>query len=116
MKATIKRPDGTTISVDGATAEDLLRLAGGTTNAPAPHVCAPCQRLHFDGWPFTLPAAPVSPFLWPPGQPDPYRYYVGDRIDIAGPVTCSVSGAVDGAVLSATLGRVSSSIASHARA
>lgn len=70
MKATIKRPNGTTISVDGATAEDIEKLAGGTTNAP--HVCAPCMLPHY---PLTFtPVPPAYPFVWPGvGVP-----YVGD--------------------------------------
>lgn len=83
MKATIKRPDGTTISVDDATAEDIQKLAGVTTGG-APHVCAPCLLPHFPLQPFVGPSLP----WYDPTQP--YRLAPSPMIAPGVPFRCVI--------------------------
>lgn len=99
MKATIKRPDGTVINLDGATSEDVENLAGGKT-VGAPHICAPCLLPHFPQF-IPVPYAPVPavyPFVWPPSS-QPWITFLGDA-----PAWPNVCGAAAGQVFAGNIG------------
>lgn len=73
MKAIIKRPDGTEIAVEDASAAEIEQLAG-VKPGPAPHICAPCSLPHFPQF-IPVPYAPVPaayPFTWPSSPLLPY--------------------------------------------